>query len=110
VKAYCQAPERLARVEEALRRLTGKPIALRVESAGGAAPEAPAPAVAAPEGKAAGPKRNPKEDAEKVPLIKRALEVFGTTVHRVDEGFGSPPDREALGRNGPGERDTEPGA
>jgi hypothetical protein len=29
-----------------------------------------------------------KEEAEKLPLIRRAVEVLGATIQRVDEGFG----------------------
>jgi hypothetical protein len=36
----------------------------------------------------AGPRRNAREGAEKLPLIKRALDVLGASFQRVDEGFG----------------------
>jgi len=36
-------------------------------------------------------RRNAREEAEKVPLVKRALEVLGATLQRVDEGFGITP-------------------
>jgi len=37
-------------------------------------------------------RRNPKEEvADRVPLIKRALDVFGATIKNVDEGFGAEP-------------------
>jgi hypothetical protein len=90
-RELCQEPDRLGRVEEALRKTTGRPWTLRVESI--AAPAAPA--ATAPGAEAAAPthppRRNPREDAEKVPLVRRALEVLGASVHRVDEGFGAAP-------------------
>jgi hypothetical protein len=33
-------------------------------------------------------RRNPREDAEKEPLVKRALDVLGAQIVRVDDGFG----------------------
>lgn len=35
------------------------------------------------------PRRGAKEEAEKVPLVRRALDVLGATIQRVDEGFGA---------------------
>jgi hypothetical protein len=82
----------VAQVEAALRNITGRPWAFRVEavSAPAAAPLTTpgAPAEEAP----ARPRRNPREEAEKLPLIQRAREVLGATVQRVDEGFGEAPE------------------
>jgi len=47
------------------------------------------------------PLRNSKEEAEKLPLIRRAIEVLGATVQKVDEGFGS------SARNGPDQNGTD---
>ena len=33
------------------------------------------------------PKVAPKEEAEKVPLVKRSLDILGATIQRVDDGF-----------------------
>ena len=33
-------------------------------------------------------RRNAREEAEKLPLVKRAVDVLGATLQRVDEGFG----------------------
>jgi DNA polymerase-3 subunit gamma/tau len=90
----CEDPTRLLRVEEALRKVTGRAWTLRVETTN-AGPTPPAGAVpeATPPPR---PRPNSREEAEKHPLIKRALEVLGATVHRVEEGFG-----EAAGHPGP---------
>ncbi|HTU92954.1 MAG TPA: DNA polymerase III subunit gamma/tau [Gemmataceae bacterium] len=89
-------------VEAALQELTGQPWTLRVESA----TEAASALDAAPLGEdfrrrdeagdskspnspgVVGPRRNPREEAEKLPLVKRAIDVLGASFQRVDEGFG----------------------
>jgi hypothetical protein len=48
--------------------------------------------------KASRPRRNPKEEAEKLPLVKRAVEVLGATIQRVDDNFGSPVDSDSAAR------------
>ncbi len=91
-REYCQAPERLARVEEALRKLTGKAWVFRVEAAPGT--EAVAAELEQNEGSAAPParpRRNYREEAEKEPVIKRAIDVLGAQLIRVEEGFGDTP-------------------
>jgi DNA polymerase III subunit gamma/tau len=92
-RAYCQAPERLARVEDAVGKLTGRPWKVRVETSDPAAPDSTggeAGGIQGPtEGAPARPRSNSREEAEKLPLIKRAIDVLGATIHRVDEGFGS---------------------
>ncbi len=37
---------------------------------------------------ASGSRRNAREEAEKLPLVQRALDVLGAALQRVDEGFG----------------------
>jgi DNA polymerase-3 subunit gamma/tau len=94
-----QTPERIARIETALRKVTGKAWTVRIESASPATPEAGGNSV-----EAARARRSPKEEAEKVALVKRAVEVFGAAVLRVDEGFGTAvPD----GTKGSGDSSTE---
>jgi DNA polymerase-3 subunit gamma/tau len=94
-RELCQEPDRLQRIEEALRKTSGKSWNLRIE--GSAAPaadsgtgstesEAPPPAT-----RGGSAKRNPREEAEKLPLIKRAMDVLGASIHRVEEGFGATP-------------------
>jgi DNA polymerase-3 subunit gamma/tau len=88
-REYCQEPERLGRVEEALRKLTGQPWKLRLESTPGNGAVAPDPPVPP---SAVRPRRNEKDEAEKVALVRRAVEVMGARVVRADEGFGEGPD------------------
>ena len=90
---YCQSPERLGRVEAALGKVTGRTWTVRIES--DQKPAATGEAVAG-SGEAARRGRSAKEEAEKVPLVKRAVEVLGAAISRVDEGFGTavPGDRE----------------
>jgi DNA polymerase-3 subunit gamma/tau len=97
-REHCQEQARLKKVEDALRKQTGQDWQVRVES-GAAAGPAPAPAPTAEEAAAPPrpPRRSPKEDAEKEPLIKRAVDVLQAQVVRVDEGFAAaePPRRPA---------------
>jgi DNA polymerase-3 subunit gamma/tau len=85
---HCQEPTRTARVEDALKKLTGKAWVFKVEATPGATISAPAAGEddsnAPPR-----PRRNHKEEAEKEPLIKRAIEALGAQLVRVDEGFGA---------------------
>jgi DNA polymerase-3 subunit gamma/tau len=89
-REYCQEPTRLARAEEALKKLTGRPWTLRVESRD-SEPVVEVSPEAASEEVPARPRSNPREEAEKLPLIKRAMEVLGATIQRVEEGFGAAP-------------------
>jgi DNA polymerase-3 subunit gamma/tau len=82
---FCQESDKLGRFEEALRKITGQTWKLRLESipGNGAAPKevmVPASAVRA--------RRNDAEEAEKIPLIRRAIDLAGAKVIRSDEGFG----------------------
>jgi DNA polymerase III subunit gamma/tau len=89
-REFCQEPTRLAKIEEAVRKGTGHPWILRVE--GGAAPApatTPAPVVEAPP--APPPRRNHRAEAEKEPLVKRALDALGAQIVRVEDGFGEAP-------------------
>ncbi len=88
---FCQDPERLRRVEDLLRKATSRPWTLRVESALGpeASREQQRPEEEEPAARPS--RRSPREEAEKVPLVKRALDVFGATVQRIDDGFGAVP-------------------
>jgi DNA polymerase-3 subunit gamma/tau len=87
---FCQEPARITRIEEAIRKRTGQRWLLRVEAS---SPSGTA-AVEAVRTVPPQPRRNPREEAEKEPLIKRALDVLGATIVRVDEGFeGTPTER-----------------
>jgi DNA polymerase-3 subunit gamma/tau len=68
-------------VEAALKDLTGQRWSLQVEDISDAA-NLNSPGVASP-------RRNAREEAEKLPLVKRAIDVLGASLQRVDEGFGS---------------------
>jgi hypothetical protein len=89
-----QEADRLRKVEDALRKTTGRPWVLRIETAATTADGAgvlppPAGPQAVPAKLAP---RNLREEAEKLPLIRRAMEVLGASVQRVDEGFGALPE------------------
>jgi DNA polymerase III subunit gamma/tau len=86
-REYCQEPARLAKIEEAVRKGTGHTWILRVE--GGASP-APAMAPETPP-PAPQPRRNHRAEAEKEPLVKRALDALGAQIVRVEDGFGETP-------------------
>jgi hypothetical protein len=82
----------VAQVEAALRTITGRPWSFRVEALGAVAAAPLAPPGAPAEETPSRPRRNPRDEAEKLPLIQRAREVLGATVQRVDEGFGEAPE------------------
>jgi DNA polymerase-3 subunit gamma/tau len=88
-REYCESPEQLARVEEAIRKVTGNPWTVRVES--DANRTGPGPGGEPVNGVPVRSKRGAKEEAEKVPLVKRAVEMLGATIQRVDDDFGEPP-------------------
>jgi DNA polymerase-3 subunit gamma/tau len=86
VREYLTQPERTRKIEEALLRITGRAWNLKFESeqeAQASQSVQATEAVLAPK-----PKANPKEEAEKLPLIKRAIEVLGATIQRADDQFG----------------------
>lgn len=87
---YCQEPASVARVEEALKKVTGQACQFRVESVGGAA--APAAGDAA-EATGTPPSRYRRQRAEAAqePLLKRAIDSLGAQIVQVDEGFGGAP-------------------
>jgi DNA polymerase-3 subunit gamma/tau len=100
----CADPSRVARVEAALEKRTGQRWLIRVESLSQtAAPrteETEAPPAPPPRSR-----RNPREEAEKEPLIKRAMDVLGAQFARVDEDFAAPP---ASADDRPAPPDEEP--
>jgi hypothetical protein len=85
-REFIQRSDRLARVQDALRKLTGKTWTVSIELDA----SAPVAVAGTPNGQANGsrPRTGAKEEAEKVPLIHRAVERLGATIYRVDEGFG----------------------
>jgi DNA polymerase-3 subunit gamma/tau len=90
-----QDADRLQRVEEALRKACGKSWTLRIESTAAHPVDGSGPPgvgeQTSPPTRLGEVKRNPKEEAEKLPLIKRAMTVLGASIHRVDESFGAGP-------------------
>src|SRR5262249_13815070 len=84
---HCQAPAKVARVEEALRKVTGQPCVFRIESNAAQASGAAAGA-AEPEENTQSRYRRQRAEALKEPLVKRAVEVLGAQLLDVDEGFG----------------------
>jgi DNA polymerase III subunit gamma/tau len=89
----CQTSGNMARVEEALKKITGRAWTLRVETIPTTAVAASALRVPSPEAPSPvrAPRRNQREQAEKEPLVKRVLDVMGAQVLRVDEGFAAQP-------------------
>jgi DNA polymerase-3 subunit gamma/tau len=89
-REHCQEPARVARVEELLRKLTGRAWNLRIESLGGNAAASPPPAA---EETVSSQSRYRRQRAEALqePLVKRAMELLGAQIVHVDEGFGAAP-------------------
>jgi DNA polymerase-3 subunit gamma/tau len=87
---YCSDPTRVARMEEVLRKLTGLPCQLRVESAGGRA-LANSPETADEPEQSVSRYRRQRAEAVQEPLLKRAIDVLGAQIVQVDEGFGAAP-------------------
>jgi DNA polymerase III subunit gamma/tau len=82
---YCQSTTGLARIQDAIRQVTGQSWNVRVESVGGEAP--PSKTVTAEP--APSPYRRQRAEAGQTPLVKRALELLQAQIVHVDEGFGS---------------------
>lgn len=90
-REHCQEPTRLAKIEEALKKLSGRPWTVKIEGASGpTAPKSIAAVEAAPV-PAPRPRRNARAEAEKEPLVQRAVESLGAQIVRVDDGFGETP-------------------
>ena len=89
-REHCQEPARVARIEELLRKLTGRAWNLRIESVSGSAAASPPPA-AAETVTSQSRYRRQRAEALQEPLVKRATEVLGAQIVLVDEGFGAAP-------------------
>jgi len=89
-REHCQEAGRVARVEDALRRVTGHACTLRFETGGS---ETAAPPVKTREAPEASPSRSRRLRAEVMqqPLLKRAMDLLGAQIVHVDEGFGTAP-------------------
>jgi DNA polymerase-3 subunit gamma/tau len=89
-REHCQAAGNVARVEDALRRVTGQPCSLRIETGSAAPASEPAPAGEAAEG-AMSRSRRMRAEAMQLPLLKRALDVLEANIVHMDDGFGTLP-------------------
>jgi DNA polymerase-3 subunit gamma/tau len=87
---YCSDPARVARIEEALRKITGQPCQFRVDSAGGRA-LANSPETADEPEPSVSRYRRQRAEAVQEPLLKRAIDVLGAQIVQVDDGFGAAP-------------------
>jgi hypothetical protein len=72
-------------VEEVLGKITGQPCQVRMEVAGTDDPEPP------PANGGAGPSPRPTLEAVDSPLLKRAADVLGAQVVRMEKDFGVGP-------------------
>jgi DNA polymerase-3 subunit gamma/tau len=79
------SPEQMSRIEAALQKRTGRAWTVRIEAAAATAAASPGEGGVDP----ARGRRSPREEAEKVPLVKRAVDVLGASVTRIDDGFGT---------------------
>jgi DNA polymerase-3 subunit gamma/tau len=91
-REHCQEPAKVARVEEVLRKITGQSWRLRIESSNGIAERgaAPAPRVGDTENSQLRSQRQRAEILQQ-PLLKRAMDLLGAQIVRLDEGFGAAP-------------------
>jgi DNA polymerase-3 subunit gamma/tau len=87
---YCQGSMCVARVEEALRKITGQTCQLRVEGAGGSA-LANSTETADDPAQSFSRYRRQRAEAVQEPLLKRAIETLGAQIVQLDDGFGSAP-------------------
>jgi hypothetical protein len=91
-REHCQDPKRVEKVEGILRSVTGQSITLRIESGGSGAEAVSQPVAAAEQTDSSQPRqRRQRDEALREPLVKRAIEVLGAQIVRVDEGFGAAP-------------------
>jgi DNA polymerase-3 subunit gamma/tau len=76
-----RSPEHLGKVEKALERVVGNPVRVQLTIDEGAIETSPTPSAAEPMNRF-----KPSADAERDPLVQRAISVFGATVVRVEGG------------------------
>ena len=87
----CQEPRRVEKVEGLLRSLTGQGVepSGRI-GCGGRRPPAKLTTAEEPDGNQSRSRRQ-RDEALREPLVKRAIEVLGAQIVRVDDGFGTAP-------------------
>ncbi|HJZ56909.1 MAG TPA: hypothetical protein VKE74_18210, partial [Gemmataceae bacterium] len=78
----CASEANLDRLQDALRKITGQPLTIRVEPVGG-----PAPPPRRPESSPAGPAADRRKRLMELPLFKKAGEALGAQIWHVDDGF-----------------------
>jgi DNA polymerase-3 subunit gamma/tau len=78
----------IEKVEQVLRKLTNQPWTLRIEAAV-VVPSATREPVPVEQTSPPVARKNPREEAKKIPLIARAIEVLGAHVIDADEDFGT---------------------
>jgi len=76
-----RSPEHVGKVEKALERVVGNPVRVQLTIDEGAIETSPTPSAAEPMNRF-----KPSADAERDPLVQRAISVFGATVVRVEGG------------------------
>jgi len=86
---HCREPTFQARIEEAMRRVTGQSWNLRVESEGNGAAALPAAAAEAENSQSR--YRRQRTEVMQTPLVKRAFELMGAQIVQMDESFGAAP-------------------
>jgi hypothetical protein len=84
---YCQESTRVARIQDALRKVTGQDWIIRVEGTVGEENDPnPQPPGAEP---GVSSYRRQRAEAGQEPLVKRALDQLGAQIVHVDDGFGA---------------------
>ncbi len=96
---YCREPKSVARIEEAIRKVTGQTWSIRVESVSNTA--AALPALAAETENSQSRSRRQRIEAMQAPLVKRAFELLGAQFVQMDEGFGAAPAEPVQPREAP---------
>ena len=85
---YCQESTRVARIQDAIRKVTGQFWTIRVEAGGEEVGAARKAATLEP---ATSSYRRQRAEAGQEPLVKRAMDQLGAQIVHVDDGFGVAP-------------------
>lgn len=89
-REHCQESSKVTRILEALKKLTGRTWAFRVEAISQQAAE-PATSATEPDKQPISRYRRQRAEAIQEPLVKRAIEKLGAQIVHVDDGFGAAP-------------------
>ncbi|MCS6851536.1 MAG: DNA polymerase III subunit gamma/tau [Gemmataceae bacterium] len=90
-REHCQRPQVVSRIEEVLRKITGQACAVRIESASAEGPDDVSAAPPLDAERSQFRSRRWRDEAERDPLVRRALDLLGAQIVRVDDGFGTVP-------------------